>query len=139
VTSGVEVLPDPENRIEPDFTRRDAAGLPRPRVHFRLTPYEIAGVARARATHDAIFAALKCKETSHIEKPVGGCHLIGTFRMGANPRSSVVRDDLQTHQHPNLFLLGSGVFPTAGSANPTLTIAALTLRAVDGAARAVRE
>ena len=39
--------------------------------------------------------------------------------------------DLRTHDHPNLFLLGSGVFPTGAASNPTLTIAALALRAVD--------
>ncbi len=30
--------------------------------------------------------------------------------------------------HPNLFLVGAGVFPTAGTANPTLTLAVLVLR-----------
>ncbi|MEZ4555650.1 MAG: GMC oxidoreductase [Caldilineaceae bacterium] len=37
----------------------------------------------------------------------------------------------RSHDHPNLFLLGSGVFPTAGTANPTLTIAALALWAAE--------
>ena len=44
---------------------------------------------------------------------------------------SVVDRDLRSHDHPNLFLLGSAVFPTSATANPTLTIAALSLRAVD--------
>ncbi len=38
---------------------------------------------------------------------------------------------------PNLFILGSSVFPTSATANPTLTIAALTLRAVDAVKAAV--
>jgi len=38
---------------------------------------------------------------------------------------------LRSHDHSNLFMLGSGVFPTVGTANPTLTIAALALRAVE--------
>jgi choline dehydrogenase-like flavoprotein len=42
----------------------------------------------------------------------------------------VVNRDLRTHDHPNLFILGSAVFPTGATANPTLTIAALSLRAV---------
>jgi uncharacterized cupredoxin-like copper-binding protein len=43
-----------------------------------------------------------------------------------------VVDPLQrSHDHPNLFLLGSGVFPTGGTANPTLTIAALALWAAE--------
>ena len=55
--------------------------------------------------------------------------VIGTARMGADPKSSVVDADLRSHDHPNLFILGSAVFPTSATANPTLTIAALALRA----------
>jgi choline dehydrogenase-like flavoprotein len=51
--------------------------------------------------------------------------------MGAAPRTSVVDPEQRTHDHPNLFLLGSGVFPTVGTANPTLTIAALSLWAAE--------
>ena len=50
--------------------------------------------------------------------------------MGRDPRTSVVDRDLRSHEHPNLFVLGSAVFPTSATANPTLTIAALSLRAV---------
>jgi glucose dehydrogenase len=50
--------------------------------------------------------------------------------MGSDPKSSMVDRDLRSHDHPNLFILGSAVFPTA-TAHPTLTIAALSLRAVD--------
>ncbi len=43
---------------------------------------------------------------------------------------SVVDASLRSHDHSNLFILGSSVFPTSATANPTLTIAALALRAV---------
>lgn len=56
---------------------------------------------------------------------------MGTLRMGHDPNTSVVDAQLRSHDHANLFLLGSGVFPTAGTANPTLTIAALSLRAAE--------
>ena len=35
---------------------------------------------------------------------------------------------VRAHDHPNLYVMGSAVFPTSGTANPTLTIAALALR-----------
>jgi GMC oxidoreductase len=38
---------------------------------------------------------------------------------------------LRSHDHPNLFILGSTVFPTSATANPTLTIAALSRHAAD--------
>ena len=61
----------------------------------------------------------------------GAGHIIGTARMGNDPKSSVVDSELRSHDHPNLFILGSAVFPTSATANPTLTIAALSLRAAD--------
>lgn len=138
VSSDVETLPDPENRVTPDPRLRDAAGLPRPRISFRVSAYERAGLAAARAAHETIFKAMACPEFAHAETYYGGGHLIGTCRMGSDAGTSVTRDDLRTHDHPNLFLAGAGPFPTAGSANPTLTIAALTLRAVAAVAATLR-
>ena len=54
---------------------------------------------------------------------------MGTARMGDDPATSVVDASLRSHDHKNLYILGSSVFPTGGTANPTLTIAALSLRA----------
>jgi len=66
----------------------------------------------------------------HGDDLFGAGHVVGTYRMGADPKTSVVNADQRAHDHSNLFLLGSGVFPTSASSNPTLTIAALALRAV---------
>ena len=49
--------------------------------------------------------------------------------MGDDPHQSVVDRDLRAHDHANLFIVGGMVFPTAGVNPPTLTIAALALRA----------
>jgi choline dehydrogenase-like flavoprotein len=56
---------------------------------------------------------------------------MGTARMGSDPKQSVVDRDLRSQDRSSLFVLGSAVFPTSATANPTLTIAALSLRAVD--------
>ena len=56
---------------------------------------------------------------------------MGTARMGREAKSAVVDADLRAFDHRNLFIEGSAAFPTAGAANPTLTIAALALRSVD--------
>jgi choline dehydrogenase-like flavoprotein len=61
----------------------------------------------------------------------GAGHIMGTHRMGAVQKTSVVDGNLKTHDHPNLYLLGSGNWPSYATGNPTLTIAALTLRAAD--------
>jgi choline dehydrogenase-like flavoprotein len=40
----------------------------------------------------------------------------------------VVDADQRSWEHRNLFVVGSGSFPTMGTSNPTLTMAALALR-----------
>jgi choline dehydrogenase-like flavoprotein len=57
-----------------------------------------------------------------------GGHHIGTARMGADTRSSVVDAQCRVHSVANLFIAGSAVFPTSSQANPTLTLIALSLR-----------
>ena len=67
----------------------------------------------------------------HSPDAQGAGHIIGTLRMGSDAGNSVVDGDLRSHDHPNLFVSGSAVFPTSATANPTLTIAALALRLAD--------
>jgi choline dehydrogenase-like flavoprotein len=55
-------------------------------------------------------------------------HHMGTTRMADDPRQGVVNSDGRVHDVANLYVLGSSTFPITGTANPTLTIVALTLR-----------
>jgi len=48
--------------------------------------------------------------------------------MGSDRTQSVVDSNQQAHDHRNLWIVGSGSFPTAATPNPTLTIAALAFR-----------
>ena len=134
-----EQLPDPANRIVPDDAKRDALGLPRPRIAYRLDAYTLAGLAEARRIHEETFVRMKATEIHHNPDAQfqGAGHVLGTTRMGKDARSSVVDGDLRAHDHRNLFLVGSGAFPTGGAANPTLTIAALALRSVDAIRRSL--
>jgi choline dehydrogenase-like flavoprotein len=61
----------------------------------------------------------------------GAGHLMGTHRMGFSASDSVVDHVQRTWDHPNLFLLGSGSWPSYATGNPTLTIAAVALRTGD--------
>ena len=58
----------------------------------------------------------------------GGHHHMGTTRMSLDPSQGVVDPPSKVHGIANLYVAGSSVFPTSGSANPTLTIVALALR-----------
>ena len=128
LASQVEQLPDPDNRVTLDPNERDIYGVPLPRLAYRLDDYVQAGLAAARAAHAEIFGRLGATGIEYRDAPEGAGHIMGTARIGNDPKSSVVDRDLRSHNHPNLFILGSAVFPTGATANPTLTIAALSLR-----------
>ncbi|HMN85059.1 MAG TPA: GMC family oxidoreductase [Bauldia sp.] len=138
LASLVEQPPDPENRIVPDPDRKDVYGVGVPKITYRLDDYTRAGFAASVKAHDEIFAKLGTTGVMHSPDAQGAGHIIGTARMGDDPRTSVVDRDLKSHDHPNLFILGSTVFPTSATANPTLTIAALALRAVASVQAMVR-
>ena len=60
--------------------------------------------------------------------PASIVHHLGTTRMAARADDGVVDADCRVHGCANLFVAGSSVFPASGYVNPTLTIAALSLR-----------
>ncbi|WP_424947082.1 GMC family oxidoreductase [Candidatus Spongiihabitans sp.] len=111
----------------------DALGIPRPKVRYGISddPYCRRGMNAAIQVHHQIFRALGALPEDIHHKPVnefaGAGHIMGTYRMGDQPEASVVDKYQRSHDHKNLFLIGSGVFPTGGASNPTFTIAALAL------------
>ena len=66
-----------------------------------------------------------------VDSAVDLAHPAGSTRMGINPRYSVVDPRLRVHRIPNLSVASASVFPCSGSANPTLTILLLAMRAAD--------
>ena len=126
-----EQLPNPDNRIEPAYDVLDPIGIPRPRIHYKVDQYTLDGMAEAKKRHDQVFDALNATFRQHGEGFYGAGHIMGTTRMGSDPKTSVVDKEQRSWDHKNLFLLGSGNFVTTGTANPTLTLAALALWAAD--------
>lgn len=146
----VEQTPDPENRVTLSATERDNLGLPRPQISYNLSDYTKKGFVAAKEAADQIFAGMGATQftTTPAEddptsfmvevkgvptrmKFFGAGHVVGTYRMGNDSDTSVVDPYCRSWTHRNLFLVGSGVFPTVATANPTLTIAALALRTAD--------
>ncbi len=129
IGSTAEMLPDESNRIVPDFDHRDGAGVPRPRIHFKIDDYAKRGLADAIDRHNRIFAALHATEVDTHPMVASTAVILGTARMGTDPKTSVVDSEMRSHDHSNLFIVGGANFPTGGVLPPTLTIAALALRA----------
>jgi choline dehydrogenase-like flavoprotein len=63
--------------------------------------------------------------------PTGSHHHMGTTRMHRDPNEGVVDANCRVHGISNLFVAGSSVFPTFGTANPTYTLLALAFRLSD--------
>ena len=93
--------------------------------------WQVTGKDVKKATYLFGTFHLMCKQDVQFSEPGGAGHLLGTYRMGDDPATSVTDSYGRTHDHPNLFLAGGGLFPTVGTANPTLTIVALALRAAE--------
>jgi choline dehydrogenase-like flavoprotein len=137
LNSACEQLPWPDNRVTLAKDNPDAFGIPRPQINYQLYDdknYVGKSFETIVELHRLVFAQLGIpKEDQFLQeerKFYGGSgHIMGTTIMGNDPRKSVVDKDCRAHDHPNLFILGSSVFPTSSTANPTSTIAALALRA----------
>jgi choline dehydrogenase-like flavoprotein len=131
LSCSTEVLPSEANRVTLS-EKVDALGRPVAHLEFRADEYTKAGLRAATRSMAHILDAVGVTERvvdEDFDTYSGAGHIMGTCRMGIDPASSVVGADCRSHDHANLFIVGGSVFPTCGTANPTLTIAALALRA----------
>ncbi len=119
---------------------RDRFGVPRMRIDWRVCPEDLASIAASyrqmRSSLADTNAASIVYDDDALEKSVQGAvavggHHIGTARMSDDPRRGVVNPECRTHDLENVYVAGSAVFPTSGSANPTLTLVALAIRIAD--------
>lgn len=136
----VEQRPDPDSRVTLS-QKRDRLGMPLSRINWKISEQERQSVRR--------LAHLICEEFDRLNlpKPVlsdwldqkegwepnfsDRAHPTGTTRMADDPKQGVVDSNSQVHGVEGLFIAGSSVFPTAGYANPTLMIVAMSLRLAD--------
>jgi choline dehydrogenase-like flavoprotein len=132
----VEQLPRRENRIRLDPDRTDDHGNPVPDVVWGLDDRTRRTIERANEIQHRVLEELGVDVDWTVGPDATGpaYHQMGTTRMGTDPSASVVDPWLRTHDLANLAVAGSSAFVTGGAMNPTLTIAALALRAADGVA-----
>jgi choline dehydrogenase-like flavoprotein len=129
----MEQRPDPANRIVLGQSN-DAFGVPRAELHWQWRADEQRALELLR---NLIADALQSSGWGTVEvraqsRPDPNAHHhAGTTRMHVDPRKGVVDADCRVHGTDNLYVAGASVFPTAGFANPTLTIVALALRLAD--------
>jgi choline dehydrogenase-like flavoprotein len=122
ITISVETMPQFANIV----TR---ASDGRPHVSFNRSDYDLNGLKAALEKLPAVLRPLPVERIERRQVDTIAVHLQGTLRMGDDPAESVVDSEQIHHQVRNLLVVGSSVFPTAGSAPPSLTVAAMSLRA----------
>jgi choline dehydrogenase-like flavoprotein len=125
----------------------DRFGVPKLHIDWRVCHQDIASIAATYREMRRVLAGTNVAQVVYDEDglnesakqstAVGGHH-IGTARMSADPNRGVVNTQCRTHDVENLYIAGSAVFPTSGSANPTLTIVALAIRIADQLKPALR-
>jgi choline dehydrogenase-like flavoprotein len=144
----VEQLPQWQNRISLS-DQTDALGVPKLQLNWEKTAAEerlfrtmAVKIDQYWKEHLAVFCELEWKpevlnpEFRMVDSATDLAHPAGSTRMGTNPLDSVVDPRLRVHRIPNLSVASASIFPSSGSANPTLTIMLLAIRAAETLATA---
>ena len=106
----------------------EASGQPVPRIQLRYPSYFTTCIDRVLGY---VRGHLPRATVAHVGSMPTSFHWMGATRMAADPSEGCVDANLRHHECENLYVLSSSVFPSASSANPTLTLAALALRLGD--------
>ena len=136
-----EMLPGYENQVALHPTLKDKWGIPQLHIHCEWSRNEKLMMEDAAETAAKMLtrAGLSDVRSEVSEHPPGlAIHEVGTARMGRDPAQSVLNGFNQTHDIPNLFVTDGASFASTAVQNPSLTFMALTVRAVDYAARELK-
>ena len=133
-----EMLPHAENRVQVSTQVDAAMSLPRPLLTFAPDAYCEGGLQAGFSASQKLFDMMGVTDIEKKDIRVNGklnwntaAHIMGTCIMGDDAKTSVVNEWGRTHDHDNLYVVGSSVFATGATANPTLTLAALALRSAE--------
>jgi len=128
-----------ENKISLDYSSKDKYGIPRIKLFWKRSKLvressKITMIELGKFFVNENIGRIGIKDflfsnNEFLHK--GGYHHMGGTRVGLNKKDSVVDKNLKVHGINNLYICGSSVFRTGGSANPTFTIVQLSLRLGD--------
>ena len=124
-------LPLETNSVAIDPALKDAWGLPCMRVTYKDHPDDLkcAEFLTARAMDIAKAAGALKAWPEPVQPQTQSVHLLGTCRMGNDPRTSVIDRFHRTHDVRNLFICDGSSMVTSSRGQPTETISALAFRA----------
>jgi choline dehydrogenase-like flavoprotein len=141
------MIPNEHSYCEIDPGVVDQWGIPVLRFHFKWTDYEWKQARHMEKVFAQIIEGMggrvtglsaAQRESDGISVPGTIIHEVGTTRMGASARNSVLNGYMQTHDCRNVFVMDGGSFVSNPDKNPTLTINALAWRGCDYLAEEMR-
>jgi choline dehydrogenase-like flavoprotein len=126
-------LPLETNSFSLDPDLKDSWGLPALCMTYKDHPddLKLGNWMNERASQLLDAAGAKQKWSFPAQEQQFAVHLLGTCRMGNDPKTSVINTDHRTHDVKNLFLCDGSSLVTSGRGQPTMTIEALAFRASD--------
>jgi choline dehydrogenase-like flavoprotein len=138
-------MPQEANRVDLHPKLRDVYGFPIPRITYSPHQFELTAssyyiqklIEICQAAPGSVSSALTAvpqapgSPGNSLEGPNSTAHIMGTARMGHDPRTSVTDGYGRLHEVPNVCVGDGSVFVSSGGFNPTLTIMALSLRMAD--------
>ena len=129
-----EMLPNHNNKVTLDETKKDKWGLPVLKIDCATGENE--RLMRIDMANDMaeMLEACGVKDVStydHEYFPGMGIHEMGTARMGRSPTNSVLNGHNQVWDAPNVFVTDGACMASTACQNPSLTYMALTARAAD--------
>ena len=136
-----EALARYENHVTLNKDVRDAFEIAVLNFKVKYTDNEFKMALDAKNTleeicHGAGFEVLHGSDK--MFPPGYSIHEVGTCRMGADAKKSVLNSFNQMSDTKNVFVVGGSSFVTSGPQNPTMTILALSMRASEYVAQQMR-
>jgi choline dehydrogenase-like flavoprotein len=134
-------LPVESNSISLDDTVKDAWGVPAIRMTYSEHPQDLRLYKHFAEQGEALLNAAGATRAwqEPVEEQDSSVHLLGTARMGNDPKGSVVDKYNRSHDVKNLFIVDGSSLVTSGRGQPTMTIEALAFRAGDHIAQFARK
>ena len=133
LNSSAETLPDADNRVD----TRPSTSATAPAFRGRASISASTTIPRRGLAHALSYTAADLRRrwarpsvksnTPYLSSAI----ICGTTRMGTDPRPRSSTRTLRSHDHPNLFIVGTSTHVTAPVNAPTLTVAANALRVAD--------
>jgi len=130
-----ECLPYAHNKVTLNKNVTDVFGIPVLHIDMGWGDNERAMIRDMAVSAGEMMEASGAKNIrtfAHEDRVPGyGIHEMGSARMGADKKTSVLNQFQQSHDVKNLFVMDAAGFPSGACQNPTLTIMAMAVRSTD--------